>query len=176
MGRTSKQNSSEGPSRPRPAPYPLSSSSRSASSSQPSSSKSQSRPASTGSLGRVSQSGTNSQSAASSSTSVQQSNRSADADRNTAGPDSSRFKEHILDVDVLVDPGDKRPRPIELKTLCLRWATGPKMGQVASIEDLDPGIPNGELAPSFQRINIRYPSCHLMISVSFLFSIRWTCE
>lgn len=54
--------------------------------------------------------------------------------------------EHFLDVDILARPvesGKQKRRAIKLRRLSLRWATGEKKGEVATLEDLDPGVQHG---------------------------------
>lgn len=71
--------------------------------------------------------------------------------RRTTPDDSPPYSapDHYLDVDILVQMttrGERRqPLRLKLKRLALRWATGEKKGEVATLKDVDPGQQHGEL-------------------------------
>jgi hypothetical protein len=70
--------------------------------------------------------------------------------RRTTPDDSPPYStpHHYLDVDILVQMTgwERRQLPrLKLKRLALRWATGEKKGEVATLQDVDPGRQHGEL-------------------------------
>ena len=67
--------------------------------------------------------------------------------RRTTPDDSPPYSapDHYLDVDILVQMERRQPPRLKLKRLALRWATGEKKGEVATLKDVDPGRQHGEL-------------------------------